>query len=213
MDHLFLVDDITKDSKNPTILSKQVKEAREQYKTRALDVGMSETRFQEICDTRYIIRRFLSVIHVEYPNRILQIPIHSVRGTENHQVRDTTQPLYIAVTLLPPFWINVEYLLQNTGDPENCVADSHPVKSSSQIPKKLVPRGPSLGSSCLSTMPNALEFRATVHTVWKIIKTETLRNLVAEMYLCMVLKCTNNEVRVLITSMCVVVSHVYPCVL
>ncbi len=62
-------------------------------------------------------------------------------------------------------------------------------------------------------MSNALEFRATVHAAWKVIKAGTERNLVAEMYLCMVLKCTNNEVRVLITSMCVVVSHVYPCVL
>ncbi len=115
MDHLFLVDDITKDSKNPTILSKQVKETREQYKKRALDAGMSEARFRAICDTRYIIRRLLPVIHVEYPNRILQIPIDSVRGMENHQVRDTTQPLFIAVTLLPPFWINAEYLLQNAG--------------------------------------------------------------------------------------------------
>ncbi len=62
-------------------------------------------------------------------------------------------------------------------------------------------------------MSNALEFRATVHAAWKIIKTETQRNLVAEMYLCMVLKCTNNEAGALITSMRVVVRHVYPCAL
>jgi hypothetical protein len=30
------------------------------------------------------------------------------------------------------------------------------------------------------------EFRDTVHSVWKVITTETHRNLVAEMYLCMV---------------------------
>ena len=175
-----------------------------------MNAGMSEDRFQAICTTRYIIRRLFPFSHVEYPNRI---PSHSVRGMENDQGRDTEQPLFIAAVLLSPFWINAEYLLQNAGAPENCVADSQPVKSSSQIPKQLVPRGPSLGSSCLSAMPNDLEFRATVHAAWKIIKTETQSNLVAEMYLCMVLKCTNNEVRVLITSMCVVVSHVYPCVL
>ena len=52
-----------------------------------------------------------------------------------------------------------------------------------------------------------------MHAAWKIIKAETQRNLVAEMYLCMVLKCTNNEARALITSMRVVVRHVYPCAL
>ena len=30
------------------------------------------------------------------------------------------------------------------------------------------------------------------NSVWKIIKTETQRNIVAEMYLCMTQKCTNN---------------------
>ena len=50
-------------------------------------------------------------------------------------------------------------------------------------------------------MSNVLEFRATVHAAWKIIKAETQRNLVAEMHLCMVLKCTKNEARALITSM------------
>jgi hypothetical protein len=35
-------------------------------------------------------------------------------------------------------------------------------------------------------MSNVLEFRATVHAAWKIIKAETQRNLVAEMYLLMV---------------------------
>ena len=60
-------------------------------------------------------------------------------------------------------------------------------------------------------MSNVLEFRATVHEAWKIIKTETQRNLVDEIHLCMVLKCTNYEARALITSMCVVVRHMYPC--
>ena len=44
-------------------------------------------------------------------------------------------------------------------------------------------------------MSNVLEFRVTVHVAWKIIKDETQRNLVTEMYLCMVMKCTNNEAR------------------
>jgi hypothetical protein len=54
---------------------------------------------------------------------------------------------------------------------------------------------------CLSAMSNVLEFRATVHAAWKIIKAKTQRNLVAEMHLCMVLKYTKNEARALITSM------------
>ena len=66
--------------------------------SRPLDAGMSEDRFQAICTTRYIIRRLLPFTHVECPYRI---PSHSVRGIENHQGRDTPQPLFIADALLP----------------------------------------------------------------------------------------------------------------
>ena len=51
MDHLFLTHYITKDVNHPTILSKQVKEARAECKNRALDTVMSEARFQAICTT------------------------------------------------------------------------------------------------------------------------------------------------------------------
>ena len=97
MDHLTKVHDIEKDTKHPVSISSQQKKARAECKTRALDAGMSETRFQAICTTRYIIRRLLPFSHVECP-----------------------------------------------------------------------------------------EFRATVHPAWKVITAETQRNLVAEMYLCMV---------------------------
>ena len=43
----------------------------------------------------------------------------------------------------------------------------------------------------LSAMSNVLEFCATVHAAWKVIKAETQRN--AEMHLCMVLKCTTRQ--------------------
>jgi len=112
MDHLFLAHGIAKDAKHPTILSKQAKEAREQCKKRALDAGMSEARFQAICTTR--------------SNATTELAMYAARQG-NHQGRDTAQPLFIASALLPPFWINAEYLLQNAGAPANCVAGSHPV--------------------------------------------------------------------------------------
>ena len=65
MDHLPFTHSIGKDTKHPTVLSKQAKEAREQHKQRALEAGMSEVRFQAICTTRYIIRRLLPFRHVE----------------------------------------------------------------------------------------------------------------------------------------------------
>ena len=97
MDDLAKVHDIAKDTKHPTNISRQQKKAREECKTHALDARMSESRFQVMCTTRYIMRRLLPFRHVECP-----------------------------------------------------------------------------------------EFRATVHPAWKVIKAKTQRNLVAEMYLCMV---------------------------
>jgi hypothetical protein len=67
MDHLAKVHGIEKDTKHPTSISSQHKKARAECKTRALDAGMSETRFQAICTTRYIIRRLLPFSHVECP--------------------------------------------------------------------------------------------------------------------------------------------------
>jgi hypothetical protein len=61
-------------------------------------------------------------------------------------------------------------------------------------------------SPCIAVLPDSKQ-------LGKIIKVETQRNLVAEMRLCMVLKCTKNEARTLITSMRVVVRHMYPCAL
>jgi hypothetical protein len=65
MDDLFLAHCIAKDTKHPTILRKQAKEAPEQRKKRALDAGMSEARFQAISTTRYTIRRLLPFSNVE----------------------------------------------------------------------------------------------------------------------------------------------------
>ncbi len=67
MDHLAKVHGIEKDTKHPTIVSRQQQKARDECKTRALDAGMSEARFQAICTTRYIIRRLLPFSHVECP--------------------------------------------------------------------------------------------------------------------------------------------------
>ena len=67
MDHLANAHGIAKDSKHPSIMSKQASQARADCKQRALDAGMTEVRFQSICTTRYIIRRLLPFSHVEYP--------------------------------------------------------------------------------------------------------------------------------------------------
>jgi len=67
MDHLAKVHGIAKDSTHPTNVSRLQKKAREECKTRALDAGMYEARFQAICTTRYIIRRLLPFSHVECP--------------------------------------------------------------------------------------------------------------------------------------------------
>ena len=45
------------------------------------------------------------------------------------------------------------------------------------------------------------EFRATVHPSWKVIKTETQRNMVAEMYLCMVAAVKKAIAAVIATSL------------
>jgi hypothetical protein len=67
MDHLAKVHGIEKDTKHPTSISSQQKKTRAECKTRALDGGMTQTRFQAICTTRYIIRRLLPFSHVECP--------------------------------------------------------------------------------------------------------------------------------------------------
>ena len=59
MDHLANVHDIEKDTQHPTNISRHLKKTRDEYKTRALDADMSETRVQSICTSRYIIRRLL----------------------------------------------------------------------------------------------------------------------------------------------------------
>ena len=45
------------------------------------------------------------------------------------------------------------------------------------------------------------EFRATVHPAWKVIKAETQRNMVAEMYLCMVSAVKKAIPAVIVTSL------------
>ncbi len=81
MDHLATVHGIEKDTKHPTSISSQQKKARAECKTRALDGGMTQTRFQAICTTRYIIRRLLPFSHVECPEfRLCAVKVRKRRG-------------------------------------------------------------------------------------------------------------------------------------
>ena len=121
MDHLSNVYDIAKDTTHQTVLSTQAKAARQQCKQRAPDAGMSESRFQAICTTRYIIRRFLSFIHVECPEfcatvhpewKVIKVETQFNLVAEMYvfMFDDIKKTLvaFIVTSLLPPFWINAD---------------------------------------------------------------------------------------------------------
>jgi hypothetical protein len=121
MDHLANAHGIAKDSKHPSIMSKQASQARADCKKRALDAGMTEARFQSICTTRYIIRRLLPFSHVECPE--FRATVHSAwKVIKAETQRNLVAEMYlvmvtgfkkmlaatIATALLPPFWINAD---------------------------------------------------------------------------------------------------------
>ena len=121
MDHLANAHGIAKDSKHPSMLSKQASQARADCKKRALDAGMTEARFQSICTTRYIIRRLLPFSHVECPE--FRATVHSAwKVIKAETQRNLVAEMYlvmvtgikkmlaatIATALLPPFWINAD---------------------------------------------------------------------------------------------------------
>ena len=121
IDHLVNVHVIEKDAKHPTNISRQLKKARDECKTRALDAGMSETRLQSICTSWYIIRRMLSFSHVECPEfRATVHPAWKVITAETQRNLVAAMFLYMVVdvkkaiaavmatSLLPPFWINAD---------------------------------------------------------------------------------------------------------